>query len=89
VRAYVYAVFRLLLIYELRVSLLRVAKALLDKEASFKLAYLKDFGPYYKAFLDYYSAYFLCPKDYKERTPGFRVRFAYFSYTSRTIFLAI
>jgi hypothetical protein len=47
VRAYVYAVFRLLLIYKLRVSLLRVAKALLDKEALFKLAYLKDFGPYY------------------------------------------
>jgi hypothetical protein len=47
VRVYVYAVFRLLLIYELQVSSLRVAKALLDKEASFKLAYLKDFGPYY------------------------------------------
>jgi hypothetical protein len=29
------------------VSPLRVAKALLDKEALFKLAYLKDFSLYY------------------------------------------
>jgi hypothetical protein len=47
VRACVYAAFRLLLTYELRVSPLRAAKALSDKEASFELAYLKDFGPYY------------------------------------------
>ena len=47
IRAYVDTVFRLLLTYELRVSPLRVAEALLDKEALFKLLYIKDFGLYY------------------------------------------
>jgi hypothetical protein len=47
IRVYVDTAFRLLLVYELRVSPLRVAEALLDKEALFKLLYIKDFGPYY------------------------------------------